>query len=213
MEIPPPPRDADSFRVFYRHMREQMIAVAVGYGGGKLPDPELTAQRAWTKFYPYWASCEFPSTVLYRCLSSTVIDEVRALKRQPATVPTGDFSEDFTLKHLIRDNAARQGSPGSARPAAEKHWDSWSSWDPPLADALARLSDKMRAAVILDCELNPGERQVSEIAQILGLKEPATRRRLTRAYGRLRQLLPDGYLEERRERLRDAGGLEERSAP
>ncbi len=212
MEIPPPPRDDDSFKAFYRHKRSMTIAVATGQGGGRLPDPEQTALTAWAKFYPYWARCEHPLTVLHKCVRSTVIDELRRLGRQPSTVLAGDFGEDSALKHLIRENAAQRSDPEPARLAPGRSWDSWRSWDPPLADALSRLSAKMREAVILDCELNPGERPVSETAQMLGLREPAARGRLTRAYNRLRQLLPDGYLDERKERLRDAGGLEERSA-
>jgi hypothetical protein len=67
--------------------------------------------------------------------------------------------------------------------------------------------------VVLDTELNPGERTVAEIAQILGINRVTAHMRLSRAYARLRQLLPDGYLEERRERLRGTGSLGEGAAP
>jgi DNA-directed RNA polymerase specialized sigma24 family protein len=125
-------------------------------------------------------------------------------------VHAGDFRERFVRV----PNDRGHGSPGPQRPAsAGESWNSWKSWDPPLAAALASLSDKLREAVVLDTELNPGERTVAKIAQVLGINRVTAHMRLKRAYAQLRQLLPDGYLEERRERLRNAGGLEERSAP
>jgi len=125
-------------------------------------------------------------------------------------VHAGDFTEGFVQ---LPANS-RRASPVPRRPAsAGESWNAWRSWDPPLAAALASLSDKLREVVVLHTELNPGERTVPEIAQILGINRVTAHMRLNRAYARLRQLLPDGYLEERRARLRDAGGLEERSAP
>jgi DNA-directed RNA polymerase specialized sigma24 family protein len=200
--IPPPPRDDDGFRAFYRCERGQVIALAVGRGGGLLYDPEQTAEKGWQRFYPYWAVCDSPVGLLRTCVLSAVRDELRALGDPPAIVHAGDFSEGFA--HVPA------GSGGLPAPHPQEFW---KSWDPPLAAALASLSGKLREAVLLDAELNPGERTVAEIAQILGISRVAAHMRLNRAYARLRQLLPDGYLEERRERLRGTGSLEERSAP
>jgi DNA-directed RNA polymerase specialized sigma24 family protein len=210
VEIPPPPRGDDSFEAFYRHERGRMIALAIALGGGKLYDPEQTALDGWYRFHPHWADCDIPAAYLRRCVSSAVRDELRALGNPPVIVHSGHFTEGFV--RLPADS--RHGFPVSRRPTeARKPWNSWQSWDPPLAAALASLSDKLREVVVLDTELNPGERTVPEIAQILGIARVAAHMRLKRAYARLSQLLPNGYLEERRERLRDAGGLEERSAP
>ena len=122
----------------------------------------------------------------------------------------GDFTEG--LVELAADGA--RGLTITRRPsAAGESWSAWKSWDPPLAAAIAALSDKLREVVVLDTELNPGERSVIEIAKMLGIGRVTAHMRLKRAYARLRQLLPESYLEERRERLQGAGGLEERSAP
>ena len=77
--------------------------------------------------------------------------------------------------------------------------------DPELTGALASLSDKLRAVVVLDTELNPGERSVAEIAEILQINRVTAHMRLKRAYARLRQILPDSYLEERQARLQQPG--------
>lgn len=207
MEIPPTPRGDDSFEVFYRHERGKMIALAIAQGGGLLHDPEQMAQNGWQRFYPKWANCENPGGYLRSCVLSAVRDELRTLGDPPVIMRVADFSEG-----LVQVPADRgRGLPAPHRPDAAREF--WNSWDPPLAAALASLSGKLREVVLLDTELNPGERTVAEIAQILGINRVAAHMRLKRAYAQLRQLLPDGYLKERRERLRDAGGLEERPAP
>lgn len=206
MEIPPPPRDDDSFREFYQQERGAMIALAIAMSGRRLYDPEQTAQEGWHRFYPHWAACDNPPSYLRRCVSSAVRDELRALGNPPAIVHLGDTSVPV---------AAGPGRvpPGRQPTAAGESWGSWTSWDPPLAAAIAALSHKLREVVVLDTELHPGERPVSEIASILGIGRVAAHMRLKRAYNQLGQLLPDSYLAERRERLRDAEGLEKRSAP
>lgn len=195
MRNPPPPRGDDSFKAFYRRQRSSMIALAAGLGGNKLYDPEQAAENGWQRFYPHWEACDNPSAYLRTCIVTAVRDELRALGDLPAIIQAGDLAEE-----LAQVTPAREQSP-------------WKSWDPPVAQALAKLSDKLREAVALDIELNPGERPVSEIARILGINRVTAHMRLKRAYNQLEQLLPHGYLNERRERLRDAGGLEERSAP
>ena len=204
VEVPPPPRGDDSFRPFYQHERGSMIALAIALGGGRLYDPEQTAQDGWARFYPHWMFCDSPAAYLRTCVTSAVRDELRALGSPPVIVHAGDFTGGFMQLPAGGEN----GLPVPRRAAAARQ-----SWDPPLAAALAALSDKLREVVVLDTELNPGERSVIEIAKILAIGRVTAHMRLKRAYSRLRQLLPDGYLEERRERLRDAGGLEERSAP
>jgi DNA-directed RNA polymerase specialized sigma24 family protein len=206
VEIPPPPRGDDSFRVFYQHQRGKMIALAIALGGNRLFDPEQTAQNGWQRFYPHWTDCDKPAAYLRTCVSSAVKDELRALGNPPVILHAGDFSEGF-----VQVSADRGPGFPATRPAVAEN--PWKSWDPPLAAALASLSDKLRAVVVLDNELAPGERTAAEIAGILRINPVTARMRLKRAYDRLRQLLPDGYLEERSKRLRDAGGLEERSAP
>jgi len=210
VEIPPPPRGDDSFRAFYWHERGNMIALATALGGSKLQDPEQTAQDGWCRFYPHWVDCDYPPAYVRTCVTSAVRDELRALGSPPVILHAGDFTE--RLVQLAADGG--RGLAPSRRPAAAaESWSAWQSWDPPLAAALAALSDKLREVVVLDTECHPGERSVIEIAKILGIGRVTAHMRLRRAYARLRELLPEGYLEERRERLQGAGGLEERSAP
>jgi DNA-directed RNA polymerase specialized sigma24 family protein len=212
VEIPPPPRGDDSFREFYRHERGAMIALASAMSGRRLHDPEQTAQDSWQRFYPHWADCDNPASYLRKCVSSVVRDELRALGTPPVIVHADALSDGYVYVPAHAD----QGHllPGPRRPAAGgEARSSWTSWDPPLAAAIASLSDRLREVVVLDTELHPGERPVAEIASILGIGRVAAHMRLKRAYAQLGRHLPEGYLEERRERLRDAGGLEERSAP
>jgi DNA-directed RNA polymerase specialized sigma24 family protein len=183
-----------------------MIALASAMSGRRLYDPEQTAQEGWHRFYPHWATCDNPPSYLRRCVSSAIRDELRALGSAPVLVHLGDTSVPVTvdLAHI---------PPGRQAVAAGESWSSWTSWDPPLAAAIASLSHKLREVVVLDTELHPGERPVAEIASILGIGRVAAHMRLKRAYDQLGRHLPASYLEERRERLRDAGGLEERSTP
>lgn len=197
-----PYRGDYNFRRFYLEKRSSMIALATALGGNKLHDPEQAAENGWQQFYPHWNNCGNPGAYLRKCVASAVRDELRATAGGPFTVNLGDHGE-----LLQAHPAAQPGLPGG------KSWQAWKSWDPPLAQAVEVLSDKLREAVVLDTELNPGERTVAEIARILGINRVTAHMRLKRAYAQLEQLLPDDYLEERRERLRDAGGLEERSAP
>jgi DNA-directed RNA polymerase specialized sigma24 family protein len=201
--VPPPPRGDHDFKVFYREKRSSMIALATALGGNKLHDPEHAAETGWQRFYPHWRNCSNPTAYLRKCVTNAVRDELRAAAGTPLIVHLGDHDE---LAQIQLPSARRRTSP-------ERSWKAWKSWDPPLAQAIAELSDKLREAVVLDTELNPGERTVAEIAQILGINRITAHMRLKRAYAQLEQLLLNDYLEERKERLRDVGGLEERSAP
>ena len=87
-------------------------------------------------------------------------------------------------------------APASALAATGRGWGpsggapEEAAWDPEVVSALARLSDRLRAAVLLDAELEPGQRSVAEIARILGISRVAAAMRLARAYTQLRELLP-----------------------
>jgi len=170
-----------------------MIALVSAISGDRLYDPEQTAESGWHRFYTHWKDCDNPGAYLRACVMNVARDELRAMRGAPIIeLASGDFAE-----HL----------PCLSTPLA-----GFDPWDRELTDALASLSDKLRAAVVLDTELNPGERSVAEIAEMLQITRLAAHMRLKRAYARLRKTLPDGYLEKRKARLRATGELEERSA-
>jgi DNA-directed RNA polymerase specialized sigma24 family protein len=170
-----------------------MIALVGAMSGDRIYDPEQTAENGWHRFYPHWKDCDNPWAYLRCCVVNIARDELRAMREAPRI----EQADDSFAEHL----------PYPAPPLM-----GFDPWDPELTNALASLSDKLRAAAVLDTELNPGERSVAEIAEILQINRVTAHMRLKRAYARLRQILPEGYLEERQARLRATGGLEERSA-
>jgi len=194
MDIPPPPpRSSASFRLFYEYERPKMIALVSAVGGDRIYDPEQTAENGWHRFYPHWKDCDNPGAYLRACVMNVARDELRAMRGAP-------------IIELVSDGFAEY-LPCLSAPLA-----GFDPWDRELTGALASLSDKLRAAVVLDTELNPGERSVAEIAEMLQITRLAAQMRLRRAYARLRKILADGYLEKRKARLRATGELEERSA-
>jgi DNA-directed RNA polymerase specialized sigma24 family protein len=176
-----------------------MIALVRALGGDKIYDPEQVAEDGWHRFYPHWADCRNPEGYLRKCVVSAVRDEQRATAEAPWTKCVGVSEERFGAavpgSQLVRGQRPPGPPPGQ------------DPFDPELAAALASLSDEHRAVLVLAHELEE-ERPTAEIAQILGISRPAASMRLNRAHARLRRILPDGYLEERHERLRAAWNLE-----
>lgn len=202
-EFPEPPRSEADFRLFHLHARSRMIALARTISGPKIADPEGAAQEAWRRFWPHWVDCPSPWAYLVPCVVSAVRDEQRAMRRAPRATSVGISEEDFTAAvpgYLFM----RDQRPSSPPAGQDQH-------DPELAAALASLSDKDRAVLVLAHELEE-ERPAAEIATILGISRPAASMRLLRAHARLRRILPDGYPEERHEE-RAAWNLEERPSP
>src|SRR5262249_12458382 len=128
-------------------------------------------------------------------------DELRTALKMPLIIPSGTSASDFRLAGW------RPQIPGREPPS-----DPATVPDPAVAAALAELSDKLRAVVVLDNELNPGQRSAAEIAQIRGINRVTAAMRLRRAYTRLAELLPAGYPEEHTLRTRTTADLEERPA-
>jgi DNA-directed RNA polymerase specialized sigma24 family protein len=199
MDIPPPPRDDLSFRDFYRTRRTNMMGLVRFQAMGRLSDPESVAQEAWRKFYPHWSDCRNPDAYVRRC----IISETNNALRKAASEPHLRSLDELPASALVT------AGPITQQPVIKLED---SSWDPELAAALTQLSDALRETVLLDSELNPGERSVAEIAAVLRISRVAAHMRLHRAYAELRGLLPDGYLELRKARRRGRTGLEGRSA-
>jgi DNA-directed RNA polymerase specialized sigma24 family protein len=198
------PRSDDEFRLFYGGLRNRMVALVSALAGDMIPDPEQAAENGWHRFYPHWAKCPAPEVYLRKCVVSEVRDQQRAMLKTPQTTAVGISEEDFAAavpgSRLLRDQRPA-GPPPGREPS-----------DPELAAALTSLSDEQRAVLVLAHELEE-ERRPAEVAQILGISRPNASMRLLRAHAQLRRILPDGYLEERHERLRAAWNLEERPAP
>jgi DNA-directed RNA polymerase specialized sigma24 family protein len=196
MDIPRPPRDEWSFREFYTARRARMIALVRVQAAGKVRDPELVAEDGWWKFFPHWKDCEHPDAYVRQCMISAANDALRAGISEPRPC-----------------DLARE--PGFATPAARDlpADPDDKPWDPELAGALQSLSPKLREFVLLDIELNLGERSVAEIAGILGISRTAAFNRKQRAYAKLCRLLPADYLELRKARRRGRGGVEGWSTP
>lgn len=197
MDIPPPPRDEWSFREFYTAHRARMIGLVRLLTAGTVSDPELAAEEGWCKFFPHWKDCEHPRAYVRQCMISAANDALRKAISEPRTY---SMDEDPTF-------AAASGSRHLPADLDDK------PWDPGLTSALQRLSPKLREFVLLDAELNLGERSVAEIAEILGIGRTAAYARRKRAYMELRRLLPANYLELRTARRRGRGGVEGRSTP
>lgn len=192
MDIPPPPRDEWSFREFYMARRARMIGLVRVQAAGKVSDPELVAEEGWSKFFPHWKDCEHPDAYVRKCMISAANDALRAASAERRACSPGR-------------------EPRSASPRPPTDLDD-KPWDPELTGALQRLSPKLREFVLLDTELNLGERPVAEIAEILGISRTAAFNRRQRAYADLRRLLPADYLELRKARRR-RDGVEGWSAP
>ena len=203
-EFPEPPRSEADFYLFYFYARNGMIALARTIGRDKIGDPEDAAQEGWTRFWPHWVDCESPGGYLAMCVVRAVRDRQRAMRKAPPATSVGISEEDFAAavpgNLLMRDQRSSRLAEGQ------------DSHDPELAAALASLSDKDRAVLVLAHELEE-ERPAAEIAQILGISRPAASMRLLRAHARLRRILPDGYREERHEEPQAAWNLEERPSP
>jgi DNA-directed RNA polymerase specialized sigma24 family protein len=203
VDVPRPPRDDESFRQFFQAERSSMIGLARAMGTGRIPDPDQAALDGWQKFHKHWPDCNDPGGYLRQCVISAVIDQLREAQQAPTALMS---LNDERVAALVPHQQLRHSAPAQGG----------DPWDPELTRALAALSDKLLAAVLLDNELNPGERPVAEIAQILGIKRVAAHARLKRAYSQLRRTLPVDYPERRRvqRRLRrqGTGGMEEGSA-
>src|SRR5260370_10691195 len=141
---------------------------------------------------------------LVTCVVSAVRDKQRAIRDAPRVTCVGTSEEDFAAAvpgYLLMSDQRPSRPPAGQDPH-----------DPELAAALASLSDEHREVLALAHELEE-ERPPAEIARLLGISRPAASMRLTRAHARLGRILPDGYLEERHERLRAAWNLEESPSP
>jgi len=180
MDIPSPPRDEWSFREFYTARRARMIGLVRVQAAGWMSDPELVAEDGWCRFYPHWKDCEYPDAYVRKCMVSATNDALRAMSAERSS-----YSPDL--------------EPGSASPGLPADLDD-KPWDVELTGALQRLSPKLREFVLLDTELDLGERSVAEIARILGISRTAAFNRKQRAYAQLRRLLPANYLELRKAR-------------
>lgn len=200
-KFPNPPRSEADFRLFYPYARPKMIALARTVDGDKIDDPEEAAQEGWRRFWPHWADCSEPGGYLVRCVVSAVRDKQRAIRDAPRATCVGTSEEDFAAAvpgDLLISDLQPSWPPADEDPH-----------DPELAVALASLSDEVLA---LAHELEE-ERPTAEIAGLLGISRPAASMRLMRAHARLDRILPDGYPEERHERLRATWDLEERPSP
>jgi len=202
--FPPAPRSDEEFRLYYYEDRDRMIALAAALGGDRLRDPELVAEDGWYRFYPHWADCPQPTAYLRRCVVSAVRDKQRAMRGDPVVTLAGVSEEDFAAAGAgpgLRDDRQAAGLAGR------------DPCDPVLAAALASLSDADREVLVFAYELEPGQRSVAELAQILEINRVAAHMRLTRAQDRLGKILGEGYPAERRERLQEAWKLTERPGP
>jgi DNA-directed RNA polymerase specialized sigma24 family protein len=232
VDIPAPPRGGDEFREFYASERNRMIALARLEGGGRIHDPEQVAETGWQKFYPHWKNCRSPEGLLRVCVLNTARDELRSLKDAPVAVPIDLDAVELSLlpdpvfaslppkardRISIEIRAGLQRAHASQGAAGAREPDIESELDPELVRALVRLSPERRQAVLLDIELDIGERLVKEIAGLLGIEVMAARMRLRRAYRQLKKLLPADYLEVRYLQRRSAPAawedLRERPAP
>ena len=193
--IPAPPRDEPSFRVFYQARRRRMIGLIRVLVAGVVPDPEGVAQEGWCKFYPHWEGCTYPDAYLRQCMTSAANDTLRKVAAEPRT-----YSLD------VESAQARTGLEAGPWHLGDDLDDK--PWDPELTRALQRLSPKLRELVVLEIELNLGERSVAEIARILGIRRGAAYGRRKRAHEELRRLLPADYPELRAVRKRGRGGAE-----
>jgi DNA-directed RNA polymerase specialized sigma24 family protein len=197
--VPPPPRDEQSFREFYTARRTRMIGLVRVQTTGKVSDPELVTEEGWCKFHPHWKDCEHPDAYVRQCMVSAANDALRKAISGPRVYSMD--AESVFARTLA-------GPEPPVRPA-----DPDKPLDPELTDALQRLRPKLREFVLLDTELNLGERPVAEIAEILGIGRTAAYARRKRAYTELRRLLPANYLELRAARRRGQDGAEGWSTP
>lgn len=189
--IPAPPRDELSFDLFFRARRGRMIGLVRVQVKGTRLDPEGIAQEGWCAFYPHWEDCEYPGAYLIRCMNTSVSDALGKAVGEPRTRGLDAVQESLAAgPHRRNDDV--DDSP----------------WDPGLTRALQQLSPKLREFVILEVELNLGERSVAEIAEVLGIGRTAAYNRRHRAHQKLRQLLPAGYPERRAMRKRGRSRVE-----
>jgi RNA polymerase sigma factor (sigma-70 family) len=195
MEIPPPPRDDRSFVEFYRYRYWRMIGFVRSATGRKVSDHESVAGEGWRKFYPHWKLSRHPDAYLRRCILSAINDALARVAERPEV----DSLEQLPARVVASSKLAAPYASSNAQGAP---------WDPELTNALAQLSPPLRDIVLLDNELDPGERPVQEIAKILGIKRVTAHMRLKRAYAKLRELLPDDYLELRKVSKQGREGLE-----
>lgn len=201
MQIPWPPRNDDDFRRFYASERRAMTALVIAMGGYQIHDPEQTAENGWHGFYPHWRDCRNPRAYLRTCIANAARNELRAARKAPPAAPVGTSATDFMAAGWHPEAAG--AAPGPDRAADP---------DPALAAAIGTLSAKLRAVVVLDTELEPGQRSAAEIGQILGISRVTAAMRLKRAYTRLAQLLPGDYPGQHPHRSRAAADLDERPA-
>jgi DNA-directed RNA polymerase specialized sigma24 family protein len=192
---PSPPRDEASFRAFYESRRAAMLGLVRLMVTGKAKDPEQIAIDAWTKFWPHWRDAEYPDAYVRRCIITACHGALAEACVEPP--------------QQSLDTSIELAAPGDAIAVDLVASTDDDPWDPQLADALEQLSPKLREFVLLDIELNPGERSVAETARFLGVSRMAAYARRKRAYTQLLALLPADYPQARlirRRRRRDAGG-------
>lgn len=194
--IPAPPRDELSFRTFYLTRQKRMIGLVRALTAGAVTDPEGVAQDGWCKFYPHWVDCQYPDAYVRQCMISAANDalekalsEPRASSKNPEPVLAGVESELH-------------------RPPADEQ-----PHDPAVTAALQQLSPRLREFVLLECELELGQRSVAEIAELLGIGRSAAYARRKRAHAALLRLLPADHPEHRAARARDRDGVKGWSTP
>ena len=176
---PHPQEQANRFQKLVEPHFERLFRLALRLTGGRA-DAEDLVQETLTRLYPdadNLAAVADLGPYLGRVLYNRFVDQHRAAKRRPLT--------------LVGDNEQLDRPDQSADPAIHSEAESRALQ---LNQALARLSEAHRQLVLLhDVE----GYSLKEIEAITGTTIGTLKSRLSRARGRLRDLLRDLEVEKR----------------
>jgi RNA polymerase sigma factor (sigma-70 family) len=160
----PPAAGADGPEGFYRAHADRLTKFATSLVGPSDAGDVVANAVAKTLGARSWSSIENPRAYVYRAVYREAMSLRRSAARRAVRHRT-DAERLAAADRAVTDDVVPSG----------------------VIDAIAQLSDRQRAVVVLTYW---ADRSITEVALVLGTSEGAVKKHLARARAALRELLP-----------------------
>jgi len=188
--------DADAFDALVMHFGDRVYGVAWQLSHSREDALDITQEafvRAWRALASYQGSSRF-QTWLHRIVLNTGIDYIRreTRHRQPGGAATADEPSSPETVSWRPDSDAAHHEPSVGPAQRELVYEK--QLQARVLDALAQLSRRQRQIFVLRYYHGLS---MKEMAEIIQSSEGTVKRHLSRAQGRLRELLADLRVRDR----------------